>query len=145
LHRGRETFKFVRLEDCLCLKEARSGRRFLAEFEERQLERLCFGRSSRAGKKTGGSFELLSREIKTAFEALYGFKELNRIEIENSFGLLVVTEADMVAGKSQDIGYSQRGSAQEVTLQGKTVPVAAGQLQQRFDPFAEQQAGSGKR
>ena len=71
-----------------------------------------------------------------------GLQELDRIEIENRFRLRVIAERDMVAGKRQDVADAESSGPEEVALERQPVPVPAGQLENRFNPFPYQKGSS---
>ena len=84
--------EFIRIEDCLGLKELRSCRRFLPELVEGQIKWFRLGCGSSSGEKQRGPFKFFPGQIKTACQPLHAFQQLDRVEIKNCFAFAVIAE-----------------------------------------------------
>jgi hypothetical protein len=57
----------------------------------------------------------------------------------------VIARRDVVAAHQQHVANTKHGSAHQVRLEGEPVPVAGGQLHDRFHAPIDQEAGRGQR
>jgi len=69
----------------------------------------------------------------------------SRIQIENRLGLRLVAGLRIIAAQRQDIDDAERGGAEQLTLQSDPITVAAGQLQDRFNPLLQQSVRGNRR
>ncbi len=71
--------------------------------------------------------------------------ERRGVVVEHGLGVGLVALFGIVALQEKQIADAQRGGAHQLALQGDAVTVAAGELEDRLDPLAQQDCGSGDR
>ena len=101
----------------------------------RRIDRVVGG----AEKKRGAPGHLAPRgQFAGVAQFPRRFQERARIDVEYGLGIRLVTGARIVAAQHQQIVNAARRRTHEVALQGNTVAVTAGHLQDRLDPLADQ-------
>ena len=85
------------------------------------------------------------REFTLVAQALRGFDQRPRVDIEHRLGVGLVAGLRVVAGEHQEVVDAERRRAHEVALQRDAVAVAAGELQDRLDARPEEERRRGKR
>ena len=73
------------------------------------------------------------------------FEQLARVEIEYRLGVGLVAGRRIVAPQHQQVAHAGGRRRHQIALQGDTIAVAAGELEDRFDAFRHQHAGGGNR
>ena len=67
------------------------------------------------------------------------FGERARIEIEHRLGVALIAGGRIITAQQQQVAHPERGGAHQLALERDAVAVAAGELEDRLDPGADQQ------
>ena len=139
-----EALEVVHVVDGLGLEELGAGLDLAGELVHLRLERVGLGGDHGAHEEVGGAVELVARPVVALVHLLAALDQVDRIEVEDALGLLVVAHHGMVAGEAEDVGDAQESRRQQVGLQTQAVAVAAGGLEDGVAAPAHDLAGDGQ-
>ncbi len=128
----------------LGLDELRSGLHLLRQTQWTPFIGLGKGVSRRAQEQAGwgGQFAPAEEHTLVAHDTRRA-QQLDGVEIENALGLRLVAHRHVVPRQAEHVAHAHRRRAQQITLNGNAVAVAARDLKDRLVPGPRQQRANG--
>ena len=139
-----EPGELVGVVDGLGLEESDAGLDFLAHTGDFKVDIRGAGVGGSTETKGRYTVQVVACEVFTRLHARRGADEVNDAEIEDGFGVGVVTGTGGIAGEAEDVLNAENISCEEVGLEGDPVAVSACELADGLDAAVEYDFAEGQ-
>jgi hypothetical protein len=127
LHEGDE---LLRLIDGLGLEVVGAGHDLALHLGKLRVNGIAAGGDHGALGKLGGlAYQVVAGQILALLQLTHGVQQGDGVQVEHGLCCGVIAQGGVVAGEAEDVVDAEHGGGEQIGLEGQTVPVAAGHLE----------------